>query len=219
MITIAQWLPHVGQARQAMLDLLTSGVPRHEISIVFSPERGDQLVPTEGELLTNARDTSSADEDQLAYESIAALDNASTHRLPAGAVVTAIGPLADALGQANGETAEAFFSAALGMLGVSAAEAQAYARQLSTGGALVAVRADPIWETIVHGVFRHATNPSLNGPQETEGPDAGRQEADSQRESPGTSIGGLTSGAIPGGWGTAGLDLEGLGDDRLKTDR
>jgi hypothetical protein len=211
MTTIAQWLPHVSQARQAMLDLLTSGVPQHAISVVFSPAPSQRLPAMS--------DPSAADDDQIAYESMAALGGASTYDLPAGAAVTAIGPLAAALGQASGATAEARYSAALHALGVSAAEAQSSAQQLSAGGALIAVRADPVWENIIDGVFRHAMNPSLNGPREIDGPDSRHDESDTQLEAPGAAIGGLAGGTIPGGWGNTGLDMQGLDDETLEKDR
>ena len=81
--------------------------------------------------------------------------------------------------------------------------------QLRDGGALLVVRADDLWDTIVCGVFRHNANPILREQEEPVGPTPGHDLAADAVGGPiSTSIGALTGGMIPGSWGEAGAIFE-----------
>jgi hypothetical protein len=197
MITRVQWFPTIAQVRQAMLDLLTSGVPRDDISVLFSHAQG--------------RLSEEGSEEQVAAEALGTLDNTQTRPLPEGGEVTIVGTLTRASEGVGGDNNQAFYRTILNLFGIGMNDAEARAEQLRSGGALIVVQTDAAWDTIISGVFRHGLNPDLNGPP-VEPVDL--READPARaEPPGAAVGGLTGGAVPGGWGSAGQELEWLGDE------
>lgn len=202
MSTIGSWFASVHQSRQAMLDLLTSGLPRQNISVVIgagvnAPRHSDSVESSPG---TNA------DHDSLASirasDFVQSLQHAGTLTIPDIGLIVAAGPLADALNETSGGTTDGRLYAALVRIGVPPDQAQMYEAELRRGGALVAVQCDDIWESIVRGVFRHSADPSLREQEERVGPTPGREvEADPNGGPVSTSIGALTAGTVPGSWG------------------
>jgi hypothetical protein len=196
MSTNATWFASVEQARLAVLDLLTSGVPRQDISVVIGASNGEQA-QTGG--------------DSDARHFVAALMSPGALTLPKLGSVVVGGPLADALAPANAGTAEGDLHGALVRIGIPADQAGTYAEELRHDGALIAVRSDDSFDTIVLGVFRHNADPSLREQEELVGPTSdGELLAD---EPPSTSIGALTEGMVPGGWGAAGDIFEDQAED------
>jgi hypothetical protein len=194
MSTIASWFASIAQAREAVLDLLTSGIPRQDISVIINASVGEGRDIPGGDRLPDF---------------VEALASAATLALPDGGSVVVAGPLAAALVPNSAATAGNELRGGLIAVGVAEEQAQIYAEQLCHGGALVVVRSDDRWDTIVCGVFRHHTNPVLSEQEELAGPTPGPELAAEELGGPvSTSIGALTGGTIPGGWGEAGTVFE-----------
>jgi len=208
MLTIAQWFPRASQAHQAVLDLLTSGVSQQAMGAVVSPRPEGTPAVEAGSPSAGGPPDGAAEES--AHALAGALGGATTSELPGLGPVIAAGALGKALvGAASGTAGEGDLSE----LGLSNEEVGTCAGWLGSGGALVVVRAESAQATVVRGVFRHAANPGLSNPGETAGPEAGHAESGDQAAPPGTSVGALTGGMVPGGWGAAGTDLIGPRDD------
>lgn len=186
MTTLACWFSDERQARQAVLDLLTGGIPRDQISAVVR-------APDDGE---------AAD----APDFVAALiDPVSRSPADTGPVLVS-GPLGMAL-------ADAGLGDALARAGVPADEARAQSQALRGGGALVAVQASGVHGEVVVGVFRHSANPELRAQEEHVGPRSLDELAGAPEAGPiSTSIGAMTGGLVPGGWGAAAAAFEDLPD-------
>ena len=185
MTTLASWFADELQARQAVLDLLTGGIPRDQISAVVGAGQGSQAEPPDFV--------------------VALLQPGAYAPADLGPAIAA-GPLAPALvGQS--------LSDALTSAGVPSDEARALSDGLRGGGALVAVLADGAHEQVVRGVFRHSANPALRAQEELAGPRP--LEELGEAEASGTlsrSFGAMTSGQVPGGWGDAAASFEELPD-------
>lgn len=185
MTTLASWFADELQARQAVLDLLTGGIPRDQISAVVGAEQGSQAEPP---------------------DFVAALLEPGAYSPADIGPAIAAGPLAPALaGQSLGD--------ALAGVGVPADEAHTLSEGLRNGGALVAVLAEGPHEQVARGVFRHSANPALRAQEEPVGPRPLEELDKSERT--GTlsrSFGALTSGQVPGGFGDAAASFEELPD-------
>jgi hypothetical protein len=209
MSTLVGWFADVLLARQAVLDLLTSGVARHAVSVVVS---------SSGFAPADAQPTQAQAEDQRGHEVteaatqrdvVHALGGATTLTLPDVGSVIAAGPLAARLA----EQAQDGLEGVLRGLGIAEEEARMCAGALNHGGALVATQADDSWDTIVRGVFRHSVNPALRAQEERVGPVPTRELATTDAGGPvSTSVGALTSGTVPAGWGPAGKRVADPGD-------
>ncbi|HET9222659.1 MAG TPA: hypothetical protein VFO07_09155, partial [Roseiflexaceae bacterium] len=96
MSTIAGWFASVSQARQAVLDLLTSGIPRQEISVAINAALGEQ----DGAARTQPQIDAGEDRDAAGghpSDFVEALAGANALTLPDSGPVVVAGPLADAL--------------------------------------------------------------------------------------------------------------------------
>lgn len=185
MTTLASWFADELQARQAVLDLLTGGIPRDQISAVVGAAQGAQADPP---------------------DFVAALLEPGAYAPADVGPAIAAGPLAPALAGQS-------LSDALAGAGVPADEAQALSEGLRGGGALVAVLAEGPHEQVVRGVFRHSANPALRAQEEPVGPRAledlgGTEQAGTLSR----SFGAMTSGQVPGGFGDAAAAFEELPD-------
>ena len=184
MTTLASWFADELQARQAVLDLLTGGIPRDQISAVVGAGQGSQAEPP---------------------DFVAALLQPGAYAPADLGPAIAAGPLAPALvGQS--------LSDALTSAGVPSDEARALSDGLRGGGALVAVLADGAHEQVVRGVFRHSANPALRAQEEPVGPRPSEQLAEPASGALSRSFGALTSGQVPGGFGDAAASFEELPD-------
>lgn len=198
MATIVGWFPSVADVRDAVLDLLTSGVPRPNLSIIMN---GEPEPPADAE---------AAVQDHGLPDFVAGLADAGPLTLSDAGPVIAAGRLAAEL--AAGDTS---LQRALLAHGIAADHAGLYAAELRRGGALLLVESDDTWDTIIEGVFRHASNPALRAQAEPEGPapeDLAQNERGATADA--TAVGALTGGLVPGGWGNAGVDLETNFDER-----
>lgn len=202
MSTIVGWFASVSQARQAMLDLLTSGVPRQNISVVIGTSNHDRTQSARVQPQTDTEaDTDGA---ELIHSSdfVHSLADATTLTLPDVGPIVAGGLLVTALTEDHRGAADGGLCTALMHVGVPADQARTYVAELRRGGGLVAVQCDDSWESIVHGVFRHSANPWLREQEERDGPTPVRElEAEGDSGPISTSIGALTSGLVPGSWG------------------
>jgi hypothetical protein len=197
MSTLVNWFADVTQAREAVLDLLTSGIPREDISVVIN-----------------------ASGDDHSHDFLGALPGAGTLTIPEIGSVVAAGPLADALASTDGSTTGGGLASALVAVGIAEEQARLYAEQLRRGGALLAVRSDSSWDTIVCGVFRHNANPSFDEQEELVGSTPENELAADEVGGPiSTSIGALTGGTIPGDWGEAGDVFEDQLEDTAADDK
>jgi hypothetical protein len=203
------WFASVTQARQAVLDLLTSGISRQDISVIISAT----LDEPDGAARVQSQVDAGVDHDTVGgrhpHDFIEVLADAGTLMLSDTGPVVAAGPLADALVSRSGGTAGGSLGGALIAVGIAEEQARMYAEQLRHGGALLSVRSDGSRDTIVCGVFRHNADPSLREQEELAGPTPARELAPDEVGGPiSTSIGALTGGMIPGNWGAAGAILE-----------
>ena len=190
MSTIASWFADVLQARQAVLDLLTAGVPRQDIGVLVGADAS-------GEAASGARP----------HDFVETLVGARRLALPEVGAVAVAGPPAAALDETGGA---GDLRSALVAVGLPEAEAQAAAAALGRGAALVVARTDDARDSIVRGVFHHYADPALREHDETVGPIAERDPSPENLERPvSTSLGALTGGMVPGGWGPAGAVFEG----------
>jgi hypothetical protein len=209
MSTMVSWFASVTQARQAVLDLLTSGIPRQDISVIISAalDEPDRASRAQSQLDAGEdHDTVGAGHP---HDFVEALADAGTLMLSDSGPVLAAGPLADALVSRRGGAAGGSLGSALIAVGITEEQARMYAEQLRHGGALVAVRSDGSRDTIIYGVFRHNADPSLREQEELVGPTPARELAVDEVGGPiSTSIGALTGGMIPGSWGAAGAIFE-----------
>lgn len=209
MSTTASWFAGVTQARQAVLDLLTSGIPRQDISVVIHTGGGEQDEPARTQPQLVAGEDREAVTGRHLPDFVEALAGVTTLTLPESGPVVAAGPLADALVSTKAGGTDGGLQRGLVDVGVAEAQAHIYVEQLRDGGALLVVRSDDRWDTIVYGVFRHNANPILRKQEELVGPMPGRElAADEVGGTISTSIGALTGGMIPGGWGEAGAIFE-----------
>ena len=184
MTTLASWFADELQARQAVLDLLTGGIPRDQISAVAGAAQGGQADPP---------------------DFVAALLEPGAYDPADIGPAVAAGPLAPALaGQSLGD--------ALVGAGVPPEDAHTLIEGLRGGGALVAVLADAVHEQVVRGVFRHSANPALRAQEEPVGPRPSEQLAEPASGALSRSFGALTSGQVPGGFGDAAASFEELPD-------
>lgn len=184
MTTLASWFADELQARQAVLDLLTGGIPRDQISVVAGAAQGGQADPP---------------------DFVAALLEPGAYAPADIGPALAAGPLAPTLaGQSLGD--------ALVAAGVPSEDTQALIEGLRGGGALVAVLADAVHEQVVRGVFRHSANPALRAQEESVGPRPLEELAEREAGTLSRSFGALTSGQVPGGWGDAAASFEELPD-------
>jgi hypothetical protein len=194
-----------------VLDLLTSGVPREDISVFINASGPEEAAGIQ--LQVDAVEDRSAIEGSHPLDFVKALPGAGDLTLPDIGSVVAAGPLADALISTNGGASGGGLDSALLAVGIAEEQARMYAEQLRRGGTLVAVQSDSSWDTIVCGVFRHNADPSLDEQEELVGTTPENELAADEVGGPvSTSIGALTGGMIPGGWGEAGDVFE----DRLE---
>jgi hypothetical protein len=199
MSIIANWFPSVTQAREAMLDLLTSGVPREDISAIINAALDEQARAARIQSQVDGGEKGSH-----SFDFVKVLPGASTLTLQDIGSVVAAGPLADALISTGDGTPGGGLSSALVAVGVAEEQARMYAEQLRHGGALLAVQSDSSWDTIICGVFRHNADPALSEQEEPVGSTPASELAADEVGGPiSTSIGALTGGMIPGGWGEA----------------
>jgi hypothetical protein len=200
MPTMVNWFASTTQAREAVLDLLTSGVPREDISVIVNAALGEQASAAHNQSQVDGGEKGSQSPDF-----VKALPGAGALTLQDIGSVVAAGPLADALISTGDGTPGGGLSSALVAVGVAEEQARMYVEQLRHGGALLAVQSDSSWDTIVYGVFRHNADPSLS---EQEEPVGSTPESELTADEVGgpvsTSIGALTGGMVPGGWGEAG---------------
>jgi hypothetical protein len=208
MATIVGWFPSVAPVRDAVLDLLTSGVPRPRLSIIMNAFQGE---PAPTGAVEPPADAEAAVEAQGLPDFVAALADAGPLTLADAGPVLAAGPIAGELAAG----ADRSLHDALVAHGIAADHADLYAADLRRGGALLLVESDDTWDTIVEGVFRHANNPALRAQAEPEGPAPEDLAQNEYGATTGTSaVGALTGGLVPGGWGDAGVDLETDFDER-----
>ena len=197
MSTLVNWFANVTQAREAVLDLLTSGIPREDISVVINASGEDQP-----------------------HDFVGALPGAGTLTLPDIGSVVAAGPLADALVSTGDQSPGDGLDSALVALGVTEELAQIYAEQLRHGGTLLVVQSDSSRDTIVSGVFRHNANPAFDEQEERVGSTPVSELAADEVGGPiSTSIGALTGGMVPGDWGEAGEVFEDQLEDAAGDDK
>jgi hypothetical protein len=195
---IATWFPSVTQARQAVLDLLTGGIPRENIGVVIG---GSYDVQAQA---AGADDDNDAATESRTPDFVAGLINAGTLALPGIGQVIAAGPLADALAPIGTRATDGSLDSALISAGIPNDQARTYAEELRHGGALLAVRSDGAWDSIVRGVFRHSADQSLRAQEELAGPIPASELAASDAGGPiSTSFGALAGGTAPGGWDEA----------------
>ncbi|MDP9314798.1 MAG: hypothetical protein M3R24_28645 [Chloroflexota bacterium] len=202
MSTIVGWFASVSQARQAMLDLITSGIPRQNISVVIGTANSERTQSAGVEPQTGTAEDNDAEERIRPSDFVHSLADATTLTLPDIGPVVAGGHLVTALTEHNSGTANGGLGSALMHIGVPEDQARTYVAELRRGGGLVAVRSDDAWESIVHGVFRHSANPWLREQEERDGPTPARElESEGDAGPISTSIGALTSGMVSGSWG------------------
>ncbi len=202
MSTIVGWFASVIQARQAMLDLVTSGIPRQNISVVIGTSNSDLSQSAGVEPQTDPAQDTDAVERIRPSDFVHSLADATTLTLPDVGPVIAGGLLVTALSEHTSGAAEGGLGTALMHLGVPEDQARTYVTELRRGGGLVAVQCDDAWDSIVHGVFRHSANPWLREQEERGGPTPVRElEPEGEAGPVSTSIGALTSGMVPGSWG------------------
>ena len=215
MSTMVCWFASVAQARDAVLDLLTSGIPRQDIGVVISAPLGEQDGAARSQSQIDAGDTRDVLGDSQPRDFVEALAGADTFTPPDVGRVVAAGPLADVLVSSSDGTAGGGLVRALIAIGIAGEQAQKSTEQLHNGGALVAVLSDDSWDTVVSGVFRHNADPTLREQEELVGPGPGREAtAEEDGEPLSASIGALTGGTIPGSWGAAGAIFEDQVQDR-----
>lgn len=185
MTTFVTWFASETQARSAMLDLITGGVPRDNISVVLgAPQAG-------------------AEERSEPPGFMMSLMDAGSVTLPGIGSVFAAGPLAAALGSAGD------IQSALVNDGTPADQAGALVGKLSQGGALLAVQVSPELELIVQGVMRHNLDPDSLAEAEPVGSTADDEMGNpDDRGLASQSIGAMSSGVVPGAWGNAGAVLD-----------
>lgn len=180
MTTTVTWFPDVTQARSAVLDLVTGGVPRDDISV---------LIPA----------TKPGAETAEVPPFAASLMDPQSLTLPGMGAVAAAGPLAQMLASAAGGDLQSIVAAT----GAPANQVTSVMTKLQNGGALLAVRNDPAHDLIVQGVLRHTLDPEALAEAEQVGPAPDDEAVASEPGGPiSRSVGALTEGAIPGGWGT-----------------
>ena len=203
MSTIASWFADLSQARQAVLDLLTAGTPRQDIGVVVG------VAPAEQERFDD-RVNRDAVGGRHAHDFVETLMGARRLALQDIGPVAVAGPLVDALAGDGVETAAGDLRSALFAMGLPETDLQTAAEMLSRGGALLVVRSDDARDSIVRGVFHHYADPAWQEHDETGGPVPARDLPPDHVERPvSTSIGALTGGMVPGGWGAAGEIFEG----------
>lgn len=206
MSTIAGVFRDLTLARQAVLDLLTAGVPREDIgaAIAIAIAGAGQARAVAAQPPSDFQEDGAALPANRSRDLVEALVGARELTLPGVGGVVAAGPLAEALGAAGG----------LAAAGMPEDVARAYADELARGAAMILVRADDAWDVIVRGVFHHSEEPSLRAYEETAGPVDERALATPDVGPPvSSSLGALSGGMLPGGWGAAGETIEGLPDD------
>jgi hypothetical protein len=220
MPTMLNWFANVAQARQAVLDLLTSGIPRQDISVVINASLAEQQTAARTLSQANAGEEHGVPGGIHTGDFVEALAGASALALSDIGPVVAAGPLADALVSIGAGTGGGGLCSALIAVGITEEQARVHVEQLRHGGALLAVRSDGSWDTIVSGVFRHNADPSLHEQEEAVGPIPGDElAADEVGGTISTSIGALTGGMIPGNWGEAGDIFEDQLEDRAGDDK
>lgn len=202
METVAEVFNTIAQARQVVLDLVTSGIPLEMIGIVVVP----------------ASDQSAATSETANF--VASLANTHAIDIPDLGHTTVAGPLAALFAHNHAQLGDAPFPAALVAAGIEQNHAMDYAERVRQGGALVAVQADEPRLGVVRGVFHHynvlqadnagdlgmpldPTSERLEPGTSTDvtpEPEVPTKEADAPVS---TSIGALTSSTIPGTYGPA----------------
>jgi hypothetical protein len=219
MSTMVGWFASVSQARAAVLDLISGGVPRPNISVITGSSHPELADASSLQPQLSVGDDETVAANDSPHDFIASLFGATTLTLPdIGAVVTA-GPLADTLRDATGDVADGGLRHALMGIGTPPDQANLYAEKLRQGGAVLAVQVDNALDDIVHGVFRHSIEPSLREPEEPTGPTPSDELAVDDTGQPfSTSIGALSAGLVPGGWGPAtpitDVEAEHIADDQ-----
>jgi len=208
MAMIVGWFPSVADVREAVLDLLTSGVPRPQLSIVMNDFHGERIATEPVEAPTDAE---ALVEEHGLPDFVAALADAGPLTLADSGPVIAAGPLAKELAAGDAQRLQTVLIAH----GIAADHAELYASDLRQGGAVLVVESDGTWDTIVQGVFRRATNPALRAQAEPQGPTPEEQGLSEEGATTATSaVGALSGGLVAGGWGEAGMDLETDLDER-----
>jgi hypothetical protein len=156
-------------------------------------------------------DAEAAVEEHGLPDFVAALADAGPLTLADSGPVIAAGPLVKELAAGAGQSLHQVLIAR----GVAPDHAELYSADLRRGGALLMVESDGTWDTIVQGVFRHATDPALRAQAEPEGPAPEEwAEVEGEPSTASSAVGALTGGLVPGGWGDAGVDLETDYDER-----
>ncbi len=204
MSTIVSWFATLPQARSAVLDLVTGGIPREAISVLTRcGEHTPETTASYGSQLDVGDDADGA-YTVNPHDFIMSLFGATTFTIPDIGCVVAAGPLADLLQEAPREASGHILRRALINIGTAPDQAHQHAQQLNQGGALLAVQVDAAQEAIVHGVFRHTLDLSLDDHQEIQGPTPSRELTGDAVGGPvSTSIGALSNGVLPGAWGSA----------------
>lgn len=205
MITVAGLFAHVSQARQVVLDLVTSGIPHEDIGILLAED-----VPV---------GTGSAQTGGMhRADFIATLIGVRSFDLEHVGRVVAAGPLAAGAEQA----ARSPGANTLTAVGVAHEQAHKYIEGLRQGGTVVLVQSDEARATTIEGVFRHHTvladEHGREGLDQDDGlaagsvadrvegalqaPSSAPADVDAPEEEPpiSTSIGTLTGGLVTGGF-------------------
>jgi hypothetical protein len=190
MATIACWFESLAPAREAVLDLLTSGFPQEDISVIIGAQHD---APADGDTGAGSRPP----------DFVESLAGAGTLALSDLGPVIAAGPLAGAL--AGGSS----LSDALADAGLANEHAETYAEKLRRGEVLIAARSAAAWDAIARGVFHHNADPTLRAHEEPAGPTSESNLLAADVGGPvSTSIGALSGGMVPGDWGAAGAIFE-----------
>ena len=182
MTTTVTWFPDVTQARSAVLDLVTGGVPRDDISVLIPPdEPGAQTTEVP--------------------PFAASLMDAQSLTLPGMGAVAAAGPLAKLLASAATDGGSDLQSV-IAATGAPANQITSVLRKLQDGGALLAVQSNPAFDVIVQGVLRHTLDADADAEHAGPAPDDEAVEAEAGGPVS-RSFGAMTGGLVPGAWGTA----------------
>jgi hypothetical protein len=181
MTTTVTWFPDVTLARSAVLDLVTGGVPRDDISV---------LIPA------TEPGTETAEVPPFA----ASLLDPQSLTLPGMGAVAAAGPLAQMLASAATDGGD--LQSVVAATGAPANQVASVLTKLQNGGALLAVRNNPAHDLIVQGVLRHTLDPDALAQVEQVGPAPDDEAVPAEPGGPiSRSVGAMTGGAIPGSWG------------------
>ena len=203
MSTIVSWFASVLHARSAVLDLLTSGIPREDISAIIGIAQPDAAPSASVQSQLDVSDDEPVAATVNPHDFVTSLFGATTLTLPDIGPVVVAGPLAAALQDSGEEPSNDALRRAVTSIGAQPDQVGSYAKELRQGRALLAIQVDDAQEQIVQGVFRHNLNHGLQEQQERTGPTPSSELADDGVVGPvSTAIGALSNGILPGAWGS-----------------